>query len=112
MAVFAKKIAIEIVDPMTLEGYTSCRLIPLDKDPGNTNIQIRPIGVGEVMRRIIGKTISWSLSGEIQEAAGPLQVSTGLKAGAEAAIHSMKTKLTRRVQMQSSWSTPKTPSID
>ena len=53
-------------------------------------LQVRPIGVGEVLRRIVGKTITWALNDEIQTAAGPLQVSTGLKGGAEAAIHSMK----------------------
>ena len=73
-----------------LETYVACRLICLDKAPGDPQLQIRPIGVGEVLRRIVGKAISWSLNGEIQKAAGPLQVSTGLKGGAEAAIHSMK----------------------
>ena len=33
-------------------AYTSCRLIPLDKCPG-----VRPIGIGEVVRRIIGKAV-------------------------------------------------------
>ena len=42
------------------------------------------------MRRIIGKTTGWVLKSDIQEAAGPLQTSTGLKGGAEAAIHAMK----------------------
>ena len=42
------------------------------------------------MRRVIGKTISWSLGQDIQESAGPLQVATGLKGGSEAAIHSMR----------------------
>ena len=42
------------------------------------------------MRRIVGKAISWCLRDDIQEAAGPLQVSAGLKGGAEAAIHAMK----------------------
>ena len=70
--------------PSLLEAYTSCRLIPLDKNPG-----IRPIGVGEVLRRIIGKTTALFLKEEIKSAAGPLQVSAGHSAGAEAAIHSM-----------------------
>ena len=92
VAIFARKIATETVDPRTLEGYVACRLIPLDKAPGDAELQIRPIGVGEVLRRIVGKTVTWSLSSEIQEAAGPLQVSSGLKGGAEAAIHSLKEK--------------------
>ena len=68
-----------------MEGYTACRLIPLNKNPG-----VRPIGIGEILRRLIGKAIGWCLKNEIQETAGPLQASTGLKGGAEAAIHSMR----------------------
>ena len=90
LACFARKIAKDILDPTTLEPYTACRLIPLDKAPGEKEFQIRPIGVGEVLRRIVGKTIAWALSEDIQEAAGSLQVSTGLKGGSEAAIHAMK----------------------
>lgn len=85
IAAFAKRIATEIIDPVILEPYVSCRLIPLNKNPG-----IRPIGVGEVMRRIVGKAISSVLQDDIQEAAGPLQVSAGQKGGSEAAIHSMR----------------------
>ena len=85
IAILARKIASEIVDPNSLESFTSCRLIPLNKNPG-----IRPIGVGEVLRRIVGKSIAWVLKEDIQEAAGPLQTATGLQGGAEAAIHSMK----------------------
>ena len=51
---------------------------------------MRPIGIDEVLRRIIGKAIGWTLKTDIQESAGPLQTSTGLKGGAEAAIHAMK----------------------
>ena len=67
-----------------LEGYTSCRLIPLDKNPG-----IRLIGVGEVLRRIVGKTIAGFLKEEIKEVVGPLQVCADHSAGSEAAIHAM-----------------------
>ena len=59
--------------PSLLEGYTSCRLIPLDKNSG-----IRPIGVGEVLRRIVGKTIARFLKEEIKEAAGPIQVAQAI----------------------------------
>ena len=70
--------------PSLLEGYTACRLIPLDKNPG-----VRPIGVGEVLRRIIGKTTSAMFKEEIKETAGPLQVCAGHSTGSEAAIHAM-----------------------
>ena len=67
--------------PFLLEGYTACRLIPLDKNPG-----VRPIGVGEVLRHI--NTLAM-FKEEIKEAVGPLQVCAGHSAGSEAAIHAM-----------------------
>lgn len=71
--------------PPLLEGFTSCRLIPLDKNPG-----IRPIGLGEVLRRIVGKTTAGFLKEGIKRAArGPLQVCAGHSAGSEAAINAM-----------------------
>ena len=60
-------------------------LIPLNKNPG-----VRPIGVGEVLRRIMGKAVSWACKEEIKQAAGPLQTCAGFQAGAEAAIHAMQ----------------------
>ena len=64
--------------PSLLESssFTSCRLIPLDKSPG-----IRPIGIGEVLKRIMGKTVSAFLKEELKEAAGSLEVSAGHYAG-------------------------------
>ena len=70
--------------PSLLEGYTVCRLITLDKNPG-----VRPIGVGEVLRRIIGKTTSAMFKEETKEAVGALQVCAGHSAGSEAAIQAM-----------------------
>ena len=70
--------------PSLLESYASSRLIPLGKKPG-----IRPIGVDEVLRRIIGKTINSFLMEEIKQAVGPLQVCAGYSTGIEAAIHVM-----------------------
>ena len=55
--------------------------IPLDKSP-----QIRPVGVREVLRRIIGKTISTQKE-EIKLASGPLQVCAGHSEDAEATMH-------------------------
>ena len=85
IACLAKKLASECINPYTIEAFVACRLIPLDK-----NLGVRPIGVGEILRRIVGKCIGWVLKNDIQEAAGPLQVAIGLQSGAEAAIHSMK----------------------
>ena len=48
---------------------------------------MRPIVVGEVLRQIMGNAINWILKDDIQEYVGPLQITIGLKAGAEAAIH-------------------------
>ena len=48
----------EDIHPDTLTEYIACRLIPLDKGltkdlkPG-----VRPIGVGEVLKRIVGKLL-------------------------------------------------------
>ena len=66
IAVFARNLLKIAYHPSWLEGYTSCRLIPLDKNPG-----IRPIGVGEVLRRIIGKKCFWIFEGRDQRDSGP-----------------------------------------
>ena len=84
LAVMTRNLLKSCYHPSLLEAYTSCRLIPLDKNPG-----IRPIGVGEVLRRIIGQTTTLLLKEEVKSAAGPLQVCAGHSAGAEAAIHTM-----------------------
>ena len=81
----ARKLATEILDPLTLETYVSCRLIPVDK-----NLGVRPIVAGEVLHRIVSKYIGWVLKEDIELAARPLQTATGLQSGMEAAIHSMR----------------------
>ena len=62
----------------------ACRLIPLDKDPG-----LRPIGIGEVLRRIIGKIVVRILKPDLQESAGELQMCVGQEGGCEAGVHAM-----------------------
>ena len=52
MSILDRKLATETFHPLTLEAYVSCQLIPLDKNPG-----VRPIGVGEILRRTVGKYI-------------------------------------------------------
>ena len=55
LAVFTRNLLRKSYHPSLLEAFTSGRLIPLDKNPG-----IRPIGVGEVLRRIVGKRLAVS----------------------------------------------------
>ena len=86
LASCARRIASSYVDPTALEAFLASRLIPLDKQPG-----VRPIGIGEVARRIIGKAILRCASSSIQKSAGCLQLCAGQECGIEAAIHAMQT---------------------
>ena len=81
----ARRMCTEYVDPDGLGAFLACRLLPLDKNPG-----VRPIGISEVVRWIIGKAVMATVKGEVLEAAGPLQLCAGQEAGAEAAVHAMK----------------------
>ena len=67
--------ATDYVDPELLEAFVANRLIPLDKGGG----KVRPIGIGEIPRRIIGKAIMAVLKGDVAQAAGATQVCAGLK---------------------------------
>ena len=74
------------VDPVSIEAITANRLIPLDKGDG----AVRPIGIGEVIWRIIGKCVIKVTKREVMGASGSLQVCAGQKSGSEAAIHAMQ----------------------
>ena len=65
----------------------SCESIdPQDKNPG-----LRPIGVGEVLRRIAGKVIVSYLKEDVIQSVGSLQVCAGQDIGGESLIHAMRT---------------------
>ena len=70
----------------SIEAFLANRLVPLDKCPG-----LRPIGIGEVLRRIAGKVFMSVVKGDIQDSVGSLQVCAGQPGGCEAAIHAMRT---------------------
>ena len=74
----------ELVDPKSIEGLVAYQLIFLDKSPG-----ITPIGVGEVLRRIIGKTILRVLKSAILNVTGYQQLCAGLKSGCKVAVHAV-----------------------
>ena len=87
IATMTKTLCTTYIDPATIEPLVASRLIPLDKGEG----AVRPIGVGEVIRRIIGKCVMNVAKGDVVEASGSLQLCAGQKAGSEAAIHAMNT---------------------
>ena len=80
----------------------ACRLVPLNKgDDKRGNPGVRPVGVGEVLRRIVGKVVIGVIKDDIQEAAGPLQSCAGLESGIEASIRAVKR----------TWDDPKTEAV-
>ena len=81
----ARHISTTIVDRQGLAPLLACRLIALDKNPG-----IRPIAIGETIRRIMNKTILRITGPWIREAAGTIQLCAGQEFGCEAAVHTMK----------------------
>ena len=70
----------------SLEPLLASRLIPLSKNPG-----LRPISIGETLRRIIGKTVARLLKQDVVDSVGSLQVCAHQDADCEAAIHSLRT---------------------
>ena len=85
IAKMARRLNTDFVDPRTIEPFLANRLIPLDKGEG----AVRPIGIGEVIRRVIGKCVMKVTKQDVIEASGSLQVCAGLKSGSEAAVHAM-----------------------
>lgn len=84
IANIAKKVCTETIQNNSLSPLMANRLIPLDKNPG-----LRPIGIGEVLRRIVGKMVVKVLKPNLQEDAGDLQLCAGQESGCEAGIHAM-----------------------
>ena len=72
----------EMVDPNGLAALLANRGIAIDKNPG-----LRPVGVGEMLRRIIGKAIMEVTGSDVQKAVGALQLCAGHPAGVEAATY-------------------------
>ena len=77
--------ATEELNPELTEPYNACRLIPFDKNP-----EVRPIGIGEVMRRIIGRQITKCLKNELKSLVSNYQFCLGQKFGIECAIHTLR----------------------
>lgn len=85
LALLARRLCSTLVDPKGISPFLACRLIALDKCPG-----VRPIGICETPRRIVAKAVLFVTKGDIQDAAGSLQLCAGQIAGIEAAVHAMR----------------------
>ena len=78
IARLARRVCTEDVDFKSIAVLTAGRLVPLDKCPG-----LRPIGIGEILRRIIGKCVMMVLKKDVQKDAGPLQTCAGHEGGSK-----------------------------
>ena len=73
-----------LVETHTIEAFLACRLIFLDK-----NAELRPVGIGEFLRRIAGKVIVLVLKEDVIKCTGMLKVRAGQEVSIEAAFYSM-----------------------
>ncbi len=73
------------MDPLGITALLNNSLIPLDKNPG-----VRPIGIGETLRHIMGKSVMTVLKKDITHATAVTQVCAGHPARCEAAIHALR----------------------
>ena len=67
----------------------SNRLVALDKCPG-----VRPVGIGEVWRRLMAKCVLSVAGHEAKTVCGSQQLCCGLEAGIEGAVHTLSEKWT------------------
>ena len=68
-----------------MNSYNACRLIAVDKCPG-----VRPIDIGEVLRRIIGGSIVKYVKRDLQLLGGNVHICLGQKSGIEYAIDALR----------------------
>ena len=68
------------------DALNACQLVPLIKD----TVDVRPIDIGEILRRIMEKSVSKLLVKYIQMAGGCHQKTcTGLEGGIKTAVHAI-----------------------
>ena len=80
LAAATRRLCTSFVDPTIIRPFIACRLIALSKNPG-----IRPIGICDTLRRIIGKAILNVIGAAIQAVAGSSQLCARQRSGCEAA---------------------------
>ncbi|KAF6200183.1 hypothetical protein GE061_006484 [Apolygus lucorum] len=98
VATLANKLANENVSWESIQALVASRLVALDKCPG-----VRPIGVGECLRRILGKCMAEVTGEDVTVACGEKQLCGGLAAGIEGAVHAMSTLYREKATANAHW---------
>ena len=80
----SRQLTNSVIEWNRIQALLANRLIALDKCPG-----IRPIGVGETLRRIIGKAVCFVTRDDVESVCGASQLCAGLQCGIEGAIHAI-----------------------
>ena len=78
-------IANEIISWRNTKALFSCRLIALDKQPG-----VRPIEIGETLRRLLGKAVADLSGDDMAHAFGSEQLAGGVACGIEGSIQGLR----------------------
>ena len=84
VAALVRRLSNNIVPWEDIRALMACRLVALDKCPG-----VRPIGIGETLRRIMGRAVCLTTRYDLSEACGITQLCGGVRCGIEAAIHAV-----------------------
>lgn len=84
VAAFTNYLCNSVVPWERIQALMSGRLIALDKNPG-----VRPIGVGECLRRFIGKCVAETTKTDLSVVCGASQLACGTAAGIEGAVHAV-----------------------
>ena len=71
----------------------ACCLVALDKRPG-----VRPVGIGETLRRALAKIVMRATGDQAKTVCGNLQLCAGLEAGIEGATHTVGQRRLARVR--------------
>ena len=84
-AAVSRRLANYIVPWDEIRALKAKRLVALNKCPG-----VRPIGIGEVGDRFLGKIMAYLTNDDVKNACGSDQLCSGVEGGMEGAIHGVK----------------------
>ena len=85
VASLTRTLANDFVQWKSFKALLANRLITLDKKPG-----VRSIGIGDTLRRIIGKAVCYVTCDVVEMTCGTDQLCAGVKMGIEAAFHTVR----------------------